>query len=36
VRRKRSEAWTDNTWMLHHDNVPAHASLLIREFLTKP
>ena len=34
VRRKRPEAWTNNTWMLHHDNAPAHASL-IREFLTK-
>ena len=22
--------------MLHHDNAPAHASLLIREFFTKP
>jgi len=28
VRRKRPEAWTNNTWMLHHDNAPAHASLL--------
>jgi len=35
VRRKRPEAWTNNTWMLHHDNALAHASLLIREFLTK-
>ena len=35
VRRKRLEACTNNTWMLHHDNAPAHASLLIREFLTK-
>ena len=35
VRRKKSEAWTNNTWMLHHDNAPAQASLLIREFLTK-
>jgi len=35
VRRKRPEAWKNNTWMLHHDNVPAHISLLIREFLTK-
>ena len=35
MRRKRSEAWTNNTWMLHHDNAPAHASLLIREFLMK-
>jgi len=35
VRRKRLEAWTNKTWMLHHDNAPAHASLLIREFLAK-
>ena len=35
VRRKKPEAWTNNTWMLHHDNAPAHASLLIHEFLTK-
>ena len=35
VRRKRPEVWTNNTWMLHHDNAPAHASLLIREFLMK-
>ena len=35
VRRKRPEAWTNKTWMLHHDNAPAHASLLIREFLVK-
>ena len=34
-RRKRPEAWTNNTWMLHHDNVPAHASPLIRELLKK-
>ena len=35
VRRKRPETWTNSTWMLHHDNAPAHASLLIREFLMK-
>jgi len=35
VRRKRPEAWTNKTWMLHHNNAPAHASLLIREFLAK-
>ena len=35
VRRKRPEVWTNKTWMLHHDNSPAHASQLIREFLTK-
>jgi len=35
VGRKRPEAWTNNTWMLHHDNKPAHAALFILEFLTK-
>ena len=35
VRRKRPELWENQTWMLHHDNVPAHASLLIRSFLAK-
>jgi transposase len=34
VRRNRPEAWTNKTWMLQHDNAPAHVSLLIREFLT--
>jgi hypothetical protein len=24
-----------NTWVLHHDNAPSHASLLVREFLAK-
>jgi hypothetical protein len=32
-RRKRQQLWTNNTWFLHHDNAPAHASLLIRDFL---
>ena len=36
VRRKRPEACANNTWMLHHDNASANASLIIREFLTKP
>ncbi|KAG7154567.1 Mariner Mos1 transposase-like 2 [Homarus americanus] len=35
VQRKRPEAWTNKTWMLHHDNAPAHASLLICDFLAK-
>jgi len=34
-RRKRPEAWTNKTWMPHQDNAPAHASLLICEFLMK-
>jgi len=35
VRRKKSELWENRTWMLHHDNAPAHASLLIRNYLAK-
>ena len=35
VRRKRPELWENRTWMLHHDNAPAHASLLIRSYLAK-
>jgi len=35
VRRKRPEMWENQTWMLHHDNAPAYASLLIRSYLTK-
>jgi hypothetical protein len=35
VRRKRPEGWRNKPWMLHNDKVPAHASLLIREFLEK-
>jgi len=35
VRRKRPEFWENQTWMLHHDNVPANTSLLIRIYLAK-
>lgn len=35
VRRKRPELWRENSWFLHHDNAPAHASLQIREFCAK-
>jgi hypothetical protein len=35
VRRKRPELWDNQTRVLHHDNAPAHASLLIRSYLTK-
>jgi len=35
VGRKRPELWENQTWMLHHDNAPAHASLLIRSYLAK-
>ena len=33
--RKRPELWENQTWMLHHDNVTAHTSLLIRIYLAK-
>jgi len=35
VCRKRPELWENQTWMLHHDNMPAHTSLLIRSYLVK-
>lgn len=35
VRRKRPKLWTDQNWLLHHDNAPAHASMKTTEFLTK-
>ena len=31
----RPELWENQTWMLHHDNAPAHASLLMRSYLAK-
>jgi hypothetical protein len=33
VRRKSPQLWRNNSWFLHHDNVPVHASLLIHDFL---
>ena len=33
VWRKRPDQW-QNTWLLYHDNAPAHAALLTRRFLT--
>ena len=35
VRRKRPELWENQTWMLHHESTPAHASLLISSYLAK-
>jgi len=35
VHRKRPELWENQTWMLHHDNVRAHVSLLIHSYLAK-
>jgi hypothetical protein len=33
VRRKRPQLCRNNFWFLHHDNAPAHAPLLICDFL---
>jgi transposase len=33
VRRKQPNQWQNNTWLLHHDNAPAHSALLTRRFL---
>jgi hypothetical protein len=27
--------WKNGDWLLHHDNAPEHALLVVREFLTK-
>ena len=27
--------WKNGNWLLHHDNVSAHTSLVVREFLIK-
>lgn len=35
IRKKRPDLWQNNSWLLHHDNAPAHTSLLVREFLAK-
>jgi len=35
VRRKWPGMWKNVDWLLHHDNAPAHTSLVVREFLTK-
>jgi len=33
VRRKRPKFFANNSWILHHDNAPAHTALSVREFL---
>ncbi|UYV80051.1 hypothetical protein LAZ67_18001526 [Cordylochernes scorpioides] len=35
IRQKRPDLWKNKNWLLHHDNVPAHTSLLVRDFLAK-
>ena len=33
VRRKRPGLFVSISWILHHDNAPAHTALSVREFL---
>ena len=35
VMEKRRELWETRSWLLHHDNAPAHNALGIRKFLAK-
>ena len=35
VKHKRPGMWKNGDWLLHHDNAPAHTSLVVSEFLTK-
>ena len=35
IRKKRPDLWKNKNWLLHHDNAPAHTSLIVREFLAK-
>jgi len=31
VRRKKPQLWTNQSWVLHHDNIPAHSSFFLRK-----
>src|SRR5580692_1661011 len=33
VREKRQGLWQNKSWLLHHDNAPAHNALSVRQFL---
>ncbi|UYV61909.1 hypothetical protein LAZ67_1007037 [Cordylochernes scorpioides] len=35
IRQKRPDLWRNKNWLLHHDNAPAHTSLLVRDILAK-
>ena len=35
VRKKRPALWKDRSWVLRHENAPAHRAFSIVEFLTK-
>jgi histone-lysine N-methyltransferase SETMAR len=33
--KKRTEMWKNGSWILHHDNEPAHKTLSVETFLAK-
>ena len=33
IRQKRRASWTGKTWILHHNNAPAHTALSVKQFL---
>ena len=35
IYQKRTELWKNQSWILHHDNVPDHTLRLVHEFLAK-
>jgi transposase len=35
VRKRSPELWREQTWLLHHDNAPAHTFILAQQFLAK-
>ena len=35
IHQKRTELRKSQLWILHHDNAPAHTSILVHEFLAK-
>jgi transposase len=35
IRWKRPQLWTNQSWVLHHENAPAHSSFLVRNFPAK-
>ena len=34
IQRKCPDNWKKNNWFLHHDNAPAHTSLVVQQFVT--
>ena len=35
VRRCRRALWSEKSWLLHHDNAPAHNAISVRQLLVK-